>query len=152
AMADQPAPAPSATPAQVEQTVNRATKYLQSESASWLKIRKCAACHHVPMPLWALSAADRQGYTIDKKYVTELTESLLGSKEKLLATRIFPDPSAPPDPRPQGRGLNMGLPFLAVAAQSMPSLEKPQKQSLKSIAEEIVKKQQPDGSFEFFAT
>jgi squalene cyclase len=46
----------------------------------------------------------------------------------------------------------MGLPFLAVAAQSFPSLKEGQKQSLKLIAEEIVKKQQPDGSWEFFAT
>jgi hypothetical protein len=46
----------------------------------------------------------------------------------------------------------MGLPFLAVAAQSLPSLTDEQKQSLKRIAEEIVKKQQPDGSWVFFAT
>jgi squalene cyclase len=46
----------------------------------------------------------------------------------------------------------MGLPFLAVAAQSLPALNEGQKQSLKLIAEEIVKKQQPDGSWEFFAT
>ena len=46
----------------------------------------------------------------------------------------------------------MGLPFLAVAAQSLPALSAGQKQSLKLIAEEIVKKQQPDGSWEFFAT
>jgi len=46
----------------------------------------------------------------------------------------------------------MGLPFLAVAAQSLPALKDGQKQSLKLIAEEIVKKQQPDGSWEFFAT
>ena len=46
----------------------------------------------------------------------------------------------------------MGLPFLAVAAQSLPSLEAGQKESLKLITEEIVKKQQPDGSWEFFAT
>src|SRR5262249_33966905 len=80
------------------------------------------------------------------------TESLLGSKDKLLASRIFPNPADPPDPRPQGRGLNMGLPFLAVAARSLPSLTEGQRQSLKLIAEEIVKKQQPDGSWEFFAT
>src|SRR5205814_1367051 len=43
-------------------------------------------------------------------------------------------------------------PFLAVAAQSLPSLEEGQIQSLRLIAEEIVKKQQPDGSWEFFAT
>jgi hypothetical protein len=46
----------------------------------------------------------------------------------------------------------MGLPMLAVAAQSLPSLTETQKQSLKLIAEEIVKKQQFDGSWEFFAT
>jgi hypothetical protein len=45
----------------------------------------------------------------------------------------------------------MGLPFLAVAAKSLPSLTEGQKQSLKLIAEEIVKKQQPDGSWEWFA-
>ena len=46
----------------------------------------------------------------------------------------------------------MGLPFLAVAARSMPSLKEGQKQSLKLIAEEIIQKQQADGSWEFFAT
>ena len=46
----------------------------------------------------------------------------------------------------------MGLPFLAIAAQSLPALTKGQKQSLQLIAEELVKKQQPDGSWEFFAT
>src|SRR5207249_9570537 len=70
----------------------------------------------------------------------------------LLASKIFPNPADPPDPRSQGRGLNMGLPFLAVAARSMPALEEGQKQGLKLIAEEIVTKQQPDGSWEFFGT
>jgi hypothetical protein len=151
AWAGEPALVPPATPQQVQQTVGRAIGYLQTESAAWLKTRKCAACHHVPMPLWALSEAGKHGYTIDKKYLADTTESLLGNKDKLLASKIFPNPADPPDPRPSGRGLNMGLPFLAVAAQSMPSLAKAQKQSLKLIAEEIVKKQQPDGSWEFFA-
>src|SRR5436190_9584124 len=145
-----PAIAP-ATKQQIHQTVERAIGYLQTESAAWLKTRKCAACHHAPMPLWALGEADRQGYAVDKKFVADTTESLLGSKDKLMASKIFPNPADPPDPRPQGRGLNMGLPFLAVAAKSLPSLNEGQKQSLKLIAEEIVKKQQKDGSWEFFA-
>src|SRR6266516_1071795 len=143
---------PPATTEQIQQTVDRAIGYLQTESAAWLNTRKCAACHHVPMPLWALSEAQRQGYAIDKKFLADTTASLLPSKAKLLASRIFPNPAEPPDPRPQGRGLNMGLPFLAVAAQSLPSLSEGQKQSLKRIAEEIVWKQQPDGSWEFFTT
>jgi hypothetical protein len=151
ALAGEPTSVPRATTPQVHQTVDRAIQYLQTESAAWLNTRTCAACHHVPMPLWALGEAERRGYVIDKGFVTGTTESLLGSKGKLLASKIFPDPVAPPDPRPQGRGLNMGLPMLAVAAQSLPSLTEGQKQSLKLIAEEIVKKQQPDGSWEFFA-
>src|SRR6516162_6375801 len=104
------------------------------------------------MPLWALGEAERQGYAINRNFVSDTTESLLGSRDKLLASKIFPNPADPPDPRPQGRGLNIGLPFLAVAAQSLTSLTEGQKQSLKLITEEIVKKQQPDGSWEFFAT
>lgn len=152
ALADKPTSIPRATTKQIHQTVERAIGYLQTESADWLKTRKCAACHHVPMALWALSEAGRQGYAIDKKYLAETTESLLGNKDKLLASRIFPNPADRPDPRPQGRGLNMGLPFLAVAARSLPALNEGQKHSLKLIAEEIVKKQKADGSWEFFAT
>ena len=147
-----PAAIPPATNERVQQIVDRAIGYLQTESAAWLNTRGCAACHHVPLPLWALGEAERQGYAIDKKFVEDTIESLLGSRDKLMDSKIFPNPADPPDPRPQGRGLNMGLPFLAVAAQSFPSMEEGQKQSLKLIAEEIVKKQQPDGSWEFFAT
>jgi hypothetical protein len=152
APAEEPAAIPPATLQQIQQTVEHAIGYLQTESAHWLNTRKCAACHNAPMALWALGEAERQGYAIDKKFLTDTTESLLGSKDKLMASKIFPNPADPPDPRPQGRGLNMGLPFLAVAAQSLPSLTDGQQQSLKLIAEEIVKKQQPDGSWEFFDT
>ncbi len=152
AVADEPAAIPPAATDQIQQAVDRAIPYLQSESAAWLSTRVCAACHHAGMPFWALSEAERQGYAIDKKYMTDKIESLLGSKDKLKSSKIFPDPAAPPDPRPQGRGLNMGLPFLAVAARSRPSLEEGQKQSLQLIADEIVSKQQSDGSWEFFAT
>lgn len=151
AVGAEPEPIPRATPLQVHQAVDRAIGYLQTECAAWLKSRGCAACHHVPMPLWALSEADRRGYTIDKKFVSDTTESLLGSKDKLMASKIFPNPADPPDPRPSGRGLNMGLPVLAVAARSMTALTDSQKKSLTLITEEIVKKQQPDGSWEFFA-
>jgi hypothetical protein len=147
--ATEPASIPAATPQQIRQTVDRAIGYLQTESAAWLSTRKCAACHHVPMTLWALAEAERQGYAIDKQFVADTAETLLGSRDKLMASKIFPDPA---DPRPQGRGLNTGLPLLAVAARALPSLTDGQKQRLKLIAGEIVKKQRPDGSWEFSAT
>jgi hypothetical protein len=141
----------SATTEQIEQTVDRALGYIKGECEVWLKSRKCAACHHVPMPLWAMTEAAQQGYTIDTKFVEEVTESLLGSEENLFASRVYPNPADAPDPRPSGRGLNMGMPFLAVAAHAMSSRSEAQKYSLRLITERIVEKQQPDGSWEFFA-
>jgi hypothetical protein len=152
ALSDEPVSIPQAKPQQVQQAVERAIGYTQKECVDWLNTRKCAACHHVPIVLWSMSEAERQGYAIDREFVKNTAESLLGSKDKLMASKIFPNSADPPDPHPQGRGLNMGLPFLAVAARSLPSLSEGQKQSLKLIAEEIVKKQRPDGSWEFFAT
>jgi hypothetical protein len=73
-LADEPAAAPSATPQQVHQAVERAIGYQRTESAAWLNSRQCAACHHVPLVLWSLSEAERQGYSIDRKFVTDTTE------------------------------------------------------------------------------
>src|SRR5215475_5524695 len=80
ALAGERALLPPATTPHVHQTVDRAVKYLQTESAAWLRTRKCAACHHVPMPLWALAEAERHGYAIDKAFVTRTAETLLGSR------------------------------------------------------------------------
>src|SRR6266436_8742943 len=88
ALAGEPTSIPRATTPQVQQAVDRAIKYLQSESAAWLNARKCAACHHVPMPLWALSEADRQGYAIDKKFLADTAEATLGSLEKMIASKL----------------------------------------------------------------
>jgi glyoxylase-like metal-dependent hydrolase (beta-lactamase superfamily II) len=95
---------PTATPQQVQQAAERAIGYLQAESAAWLETRKCAACHHGPLPPWTLGEAARKGYAVDEEHVSDTVESLLGSKDKLMASKIFPDSAAPPDPRPQGRG------------------------------------------------
>ena len=144
-------PAPGDAP-RTRAAVERAIEYLRDESEAWLDTRKCAACHHVPLPLWALIESKRRGYAVDDAFLAKTVDSLLGSEANLRASRIFPDPAAKPDPRPQGRGLNMGLPMLAVAARALPKLTDAQTRSLKLVADEIVGKQQTDGSWEFFAT
>src|SRR5580704_3399762 len=150
ALADKSAPTPPIAKPQVQHAVDRAIGYLRTESASWLNTRKCAACHHAAMPLWALNEADKMGYAIDKKFAADTLEATLGSRDKLIASKLVPGPKDPPDPRPLGRGLNMGLPFLAVAARSSATLTDGQKQSLSWITGEILKKQMKDGSWEFF--
>jgi hypothetical protein len=150
ASADQPAAVPVATRQQVQQAVERSIVYLRAESGQWLKQRKCAACHHAAMPLWSLSEAERQGYAIDKKFVAETTEATLGSRDKMIASKLVPGPKDPPDTRPLARGVQTGTVFMAAVAPALPALTTGQKQSLKSIVEEILKKQAKDGSWEFF--
>ncbi len=135
----------------IDRSIELAIGYLKTESESWLKSRKCATCHHAPMALWALGEAARQGYAIDKKYTAELLETMIGSNEKMIAAKMINGPGDTPDPRPSGQGLNIGLPFMAVGARSAGVVSAGQKQSLKFIADEIVKKQKPDGSWDFFA-
>ena len=150
AFADEAASVPSATPQQVQQAVERAIGYMQTQSATWLKTRKCAACHHVPMVLWSLSEAERQGYAIDKKFIKDTAEATLGSPEKMIAAGLFDDPAKPPDTRPLAKGVKVGTAFMAVAAWSLPSLSEGQRKSLRQINDEIVEKQRDDGSWEFF--
>jgi hypothetical protein len=150
ARADSPAADSGDSGRQVKPAIDRATRYLQTEGESWLKTRRCAACHHVAMTVWALREAGRRGYAVDEKFLADTVEGALGSREKMIASGLLPNPAGPPDTRPMARGVNMGLPFIAVAAQSMPALSDGQRSSLKMIADEIVTKQLKDGSWEFF--
>lgn len=150
AFADAAAAVPAEPRAKVRQTVDRAIGYLQTESAAWLKQRKCAACHHVAMPMWALGEAGQQGYAIDRKFLDNTGEATLGSLRNMMAARIVPDPAAPPDPRPLAKGVSTGAVFMAVAAQALPSLDDGQSQSLRLILDDVIKKQREDGSWDFF--
>ncbi|MBL7648347.1 MAG: terpene cyclase/mutase family protein [Candidatus Hydrogenedentes bacterium] len=134
----------------VQQTVTRATAYLRTESAAWLSSRTCAACHHIPMALWALSEADRRGYEVDKQFITDTTETALGSVEKLMAVGLQANPANPPDPRPMAAGVNIGAAFMAAVGSSLLPLEPGQRDTVTFIADDIVKKQRGDGSWEFF--
>jgi hypothetical protein len=152
------APAASSSPparkiqpsTQVHQAVDRAVVYLQSESSLWMKQRRCASCHHAGMALWSLNEAARFGFAVDKDFVAQTTESIVGSHEKMMASKLIANPADPPDTRPLARAVPMGTVFMAVAARSSPALPEGQKQSLKQIADVIVQKQQADGSWEFF--
>lgn len=149
-LADAPAAAPAATPRQVQQAVERGIAYVQTESAAWLKQRKCAACHHAGLPLWSLGQVGKLGYPIDKKYLADTLENALGSREKMIAAKLIPGPKDPPDTRPLAKGVKMGTVFMAVALESGPTPNAGQKESLKQIAAEIVEKAKPDGSWDFY--
>jgi hypothetical protein len=139
-----------ATTEQVQQAVARAIPYLQTESTAWLNTRGCFACHHVPMPLWALNVAERNGYAIDRKFVDDTFERAFGSSQKLIDSKLFPGPNDPPDTRPIGQSVRTGAAFMLVAAATMPSLTDGQKQTIQEVADHMLTKQRPDGAWEFY--
>lgn len=124
-----------------QEAVSRAIGYLQKESAAWLGTRKCAACHHVPMPLWAPNEAGRQGYAIDGDFVANTFASTLGSMENMQASALFNRPDAPPDPRPLAQGVNIGHCIHGGGRAGIPGLGQAEKESLGFITQEILKKQ-----------
>jgi prenyltransferase/squalene oxidase-like repeat protein len=133
----------------IPRSADRAIQYLQTDSAAWLS-KRCAACHHAAMPLWALSEAEKRGYTIDKHFLAGSIETALGSREKMIAAGLLPNPEAPRDPRPLAKGVNMGQIFMAVAAESFEHLNDRERQNVTWITSEAVRKQRDDGSWQFF--
>jgi hypothetical protein len=138
-----------ATPQQVRQTVERAFGYLQGQSTQWLATRKCAACHHVAFPLWAMGEAERRGYSIDKKWFAKTAEGTFGGQEQMIAAKLINGPKDPPDPRPEGRGVRMGLVFMAVAAETFAAPTSGQKHCLQVVRDNIDTTQLKDGSWNF---
>ena len=102
--------------------------------------------------LWSLSVAQKNGYAVDKTFLASTVEKALGSVPKMISSGLIYDPNAAPDPRPMGRGVHIGAMFMVVAAESLPALEDGQKQSIKSLIADTLKKQREDGSWEFFLT
>lgn len=41
----------------------------------------------------ALGEADRRGYAVDKTYVADMVEAALGSRDKMMAASLVPNPA-----------------------------------------------------------
>src|SRR5207247_439597 len=54
-------------------TIDRGLKFVAEDAVAWKAERKCASCHHIPLAIWTLNEAQRHGYAVDDKALTELT-------------------------------------------------------------------------------
>jgi hypothetical protein len=57
----------------VRETVERTLPYLERAGEAWIEKRQCVSCHQVPFMLWSLSAADKQGYSINRARLKKWT-------------------------------------------------------------------------------
>jgi hypothetical protein len=80
--------ADTVSPAEIRQAAQRSVAYLEKEGVAWMKKQGCAACHHVPMMVWALNEARNQGYRVDEKTLGEVTRWALDEKTH---AQVFPD-------------------------------------------------------------
>src|SRR5262249_11722193 len=61
-------------PAQVRQTIERSLGFLEKDGVAWMKERKCAACHGVPLMVWSKNEAKRSGINVDQAKLDEWTK------------------------------------------------------------------------------
>jgi hypothetical protein len=75
-------------PADIRKAVERSTSYLEKQGMAWMKKQECAACHHIPMMVWALNESRNRGYRVDEKALGEVTRWALAEKNH---PQVFPD-------------------------------------------------------------
>jgi hypothetical protein len=61
---------------ELRQVVQRSTQFLEKEGAAWMKKQQCAACHHIPVMVWALSEARNRGYRAPKRHASSASKKV----------------------------------------------------------------------------
>src|SRR5262245_289986 len=69
--------------------IRKGLAYVESKSLAWLRQRKCASCHHVPLMVWAQRDARQRGFKIDDKGLKEASDFLLAEDNR---AGIVPNP------------------------------------------------------------
>jgi hypothetical protein len=128
-------------PADLRRAIERSTSYLEKEGVAWMKKQQCAACHHIPMMVWALNEVRNRGYPVDEKALGEVARWTLAETNH---AQVFPD--LPLDKkRTETDYLGPLLTALAVGASSDPD-EAAEKARLRLLALAL-SQQARDGSW-----
>src|SRR5262245_19417326 len=72
----------------VRASIHNGLQYLEGEGQAWIKGRKCASCHHVPMMIWAMNEASARGLPVNNKVLDEAVAWSLAADNR---SKILPD-------------------------------------------------------------
>jgi squalene-hopene/tetraprenyl-beta-curcumene cyclase len=72
--AEEPAPAPALTNADVRATVTRSLPFIEAKGVWWIEEKKCVTCHRVGLMTWSLTEAARRGFAVDGDKLEKWTE------------------------------------------------------------------------------
>ena len=120
--------------------VRSALHFLAKDTFAWREQRKCAACHHGPMFVWAANVAAANGYAVSPSDVEDATRWLTTDA----SARIFPRQPAKANEPPT---LSLATVFVNHALNAAPPDETRAVAGRARVAEHIVASQRNDGSW-----
>jgi Squalene-hopene cyclase C-terminal domain len=148
---------PTAT-SEIQQTVQRAVHWLESDMVSWQEKRQCAACHHGPLYLWSMNVAKQRGYHVNSAQLEQLAHWLIDSEE----ARVFPREKTTKQTASSGspamadrmtekmmgaKNLSQPTIYMLPAVLSMSPHEPLRETGWRKLVEHLATAQQSDGSF-----
>jgi hypothetical protein len=142
--ADQRSEGPSAPPttAHVRQAAEGGIRFLEKEGMAWVKKQGCAACHHIPLMVWALNEAKNQGYSVPERTLGEVTSWALSASNQAEA---FPD--LPLDKK-RTEVDYLGPLFMALAVGAARETDASAQKERHRLLTHVVTQQEADGSWE----
>lgn len=122
--------------------IRKGLAYVEAKSLAWLRQRKCASCHHVPLMVWAQRDARQRGFKIDEKGLQEATDHLLAADNR---AGIVPNPK---EKEREGNGFSLMAAVTIFAFRDGGSSPEPAAEKImKKAAEHLLAKQKADGSW-----
>lgn len=127
-------------PAELKPVIDRGLAYIEREGVKWKDERNCASCHHVPMMLWTLGAANDRGYTVNEQALANA------------AAWTFRDDNAskilyPPETPPEKRAHTIAATFSVIAFPSARTSDDTQLAGMARFTSFLAEKQNADGSW-----
>jgi len=76
---------PSAAMAQqkaVDETIQRAIPFIESQGQKWIEEKKCVSCHQVPFGIWSLRLAQQSGFSLDAEQLEKQVQWAISFSDK----------------------------------------------------------------------
>jgi Prenyltransferase and squalene oxidase repeat len=118
---------------QVRQAAIQGLRFVERDAVAWIKTKKCVACHHGPFLLWPHDEAKQAGIAVDEDKLREWTEWALNNSSPVRMDKACKDDL---DAHHQLR-----------LSRTSSLLDKKTEESFQAIAEHLLGRQQPDGSW-----
>lgn len=122
--------------------IRKGLAYVEAKSLAWLRQRKCASCHHVPLMVWAQRDARQRGFKIDEQGLQEASDFMLAADNR---ANIVPNPK---EKDREGNGFSlMAAVTIFAFRDGGPAPEPAAAKIMKNATDHLLAKQKADGSW-----